>query len=159
MDSSPRAYAGPEVDAWSCGVILYALLCGSLPFDDEHVPNLFKKIKHGSFSLPGHLSENARRLIVRMLMVDPSARITLKEIRRHPWTREQLPLPSCLWQPEPDYVDHEVITHLERVRMTPMPRTHSFSASSARIHHHASRGRQVSKDKGFSLPPQRDCCL
>lgn len=42
-----RAYAGPEVDVWSCAVILYALLCGSLPFDDEHVPNLFKKIKHG----------------------------------------------------------------------------------------------------------------
>lgn len=42
---SGKLYAGPEVDIWSCGIILYALLCGTLPFDDEHVPTLFRKIK------------------------------------------------------------------------------------------------------------------
>ena len=89
---SGKLYAGPEVDVWSCGVILYALLCGSLPFDDENIPNLFKKIKGGIFTLPGHMSDDIKDLISRMLVVDPLQRITIPEIRRHRWFTEALPL-------------------------------------------------------------------
>ncbi|EQC38348.1 CAMK/CAMKL/AMPK protein kinase [Saprolegnia diclina VS20] len=88
---SGNLYAGPEVDVWSCGVILYALLCGALPFDDESIPNLFKKIRGGMYSLPSHLSEHARDLIPRMLVVDPMKRITIPEIRQHPWFQTNLP--------------------------------------------------------------------
>jgi len=88
---SGSLYAGPEVDVWSCGVILYALLCGSLPFDDESIPNLFKKIKSGAYSLPSHLSPLSRDLIPRMLVVDPMKRITIREIRQHGWFQHKLP--------------------------------------------------------------------
>jgi 5'-AMP-activated protein kinase catalytic alpha subunit len=99
---SGRLYAGPEVDVWSCGVILYALLCGSLPFDDESIPNLFKKIKGGIYTLPSHLSPSARDLIARMLLVDPLKRITIPEVRQHPWF--VLHLPRYLAVPPPDTV-------------------------------------------------------
>lgn len=49
---SYRLYAGPEIDIWSCGVILFVMLCGRLPFDDDHIPLLFKKINGQSLSLP-----------------------------------------------------------------------------------------------------------
>ena len=88
---SGKLYSGPEVDVWSCGVILYALLCGSLPFDDESIPNLFKKIKSVMYSLPSHLSSLSRDLIPRMLVVDPMKRITIPEIRQHPWFQHKLP--------------------------------------------------------------------
>ncbi|CAN6452346.1 unnamed protein product [Victoria cruziana] len=97
---SGKLYAGPEVDVWSCGVILYALLCGSLPFDDENIPNLFKKIKGGIYTLPSHLSVGARDLIPRMLVVDPMKRITIPEIRQHVWF--QAHLPRYLAVPPPD---------------------------------------------------------
>ncbi|CAH1437601.1 unnamed protein product [Lactuca virosa] len=97
---SGKLYAGPEVDVWSCGVILYALLCGTLPFDDENIPNLFKKIKGGIYTLPSHLSPGARDLIPRLLVVDPMKRMTIPEIRAHPWF--QAHLPRYLAVPPPD---------------------------------------------------------
>jgi 5'-AMP-activated protein kinase catalytic alpha subunit len=88
---SGKPYLGPEVDVWSSGIILYALLCGSLPFDDENIPNLFKKIKGGIYILPGYLTNLGRDLIAKMLLTNPICRISIKEIREHPWFQIRLP--------------------------------------------------------------------
>lgn len=88
---SGKLYAGPEVDIWSCGVIMYALLCGTLPFDDESIPYLFRKIKGGIYVLPSYLSDSSKDLISKMLVTDPLKRININEIRRHPWFLQDLP--------------------------------------------------------------------
>ena len=112
---SGKLYSGPEVDVWSCGVILYALLCGSLPFDDESIPNLFKKIKGGIYNLPSHLSPGSRDLIARMLLVDPLKRITISEIRSHPWF--VVHLPRYLVVPPPDTLAQATNVDAETLEM------------------------------------------
>lgn len=80
-------YHGSEVDIWSMGVILYALLCGCLPFESDNIDELFRKILRGKYVEPGWLSSGSKRLLRRMLCVDPLKRIRISELINDPWVK------------------------------------------------------------------------
>ncbi|KAF8474695.1 hypothetical protein BDZ91DRAFT_650585 [Kalaharituber pfeilii] len=80
-----KQYVGPEVDVWSFGIVLYVLVCGKVPFDDQSMPALHAKIKRGVVDYPQWLSPDCRNILSRMLVTDPRARAPLSEIMSHPW--------------------------------------------------------------------------
>ncbi|KAJ6490208.1 CAMK/CAMKL/Kin4 protein kinase [Mycena vitilis] len=89
---SEGLYVGSAVDIWSCGVILYAMLAGYLPFDDDpanpdgdNINLLYKYIVSTPLSFPEYVSEAARDLLGMMLVPDPRRRAGLEEVMRHPW--------------------------------------------------------------------------
>jgi len=88
---SGSRYVGSEVDVWSLGVIIFCLVAGHLPFDESTIPALFAKIKSAIYELPYYFSPALRDLVCRILQVDPVARITCSQIRKHPWCLVGIP--------------------------------------------------------------------
>ncbi|WVR03489.1 hypothetical protein IAU60_000480 [Kwoniella sp. DSM 27419] len=80
-----KAYHGSSSDIWSCGIILFALLTGRLPFDDDNIRSLLQKVKIGVFEMPDEIKDPARDLLSKMLEKDPERRITMPEILQHPF--------------------------------------------------------------------------
>ncbi|QEU62559.1 Hsl1 [Kluyveromyces lactis] len=78
-----RKYHGSPSDVWSCGIILFALLTGHLPFNDDNVKKLLLKVQSGKYQMPQWLSVEAKDLISRILVVDPNRRITIDQILQH----------------------------------------------------------------------------
>jgi serine/threonine protein kinase len=80
-----KLYTGPEVDIWSFGIVLYVLVCGKVPFDDQSMPALHAKIKRGLVEYPAWLSNECKSLLARMLVTNPADRAILTEVMNHPW--------------------------------------------------------------------------
>ncbi|XP_068144702.1 uncharacterized protein Sik3 isoform X1 [Drosophila tropicalis] len=81
-------YDGPKSDIWSLGVVLYALVCGALPFDGKTILELKSRVVLGKFRIPFFMSQECEHLIRNMLVVEPDRRYAIKQIIKHRWLSE-----------------------------------------------------------------------
>ncbi|CAG0883653.1 unnamed protein product [Darwinula stevensoni] len=80
-----KKYTGPEIDLWSLGVVLYVLVCGTLPFDGTTLHALRDRVLSGRFRIPYFMSTECESLIRKILVLDPAKRYTLDQVKRHKW--------------------------------------------------------------------------
>ncbi|CAL9122787.1 unnamed protein product [Musa acuminata var. zebrina] len=80
-----QGYDGAKADIWSCGVILYVLLAGFLPFRDDNLMRMYRRVLKAEYQIPPWFSGDARRLVSRLLVADPEKRISIDAIMHHPW--------------------------------------------------------------------------
>lgn len=83
-----RGYDGTKVDVWSCGVVLFVLAAGYLPFNDPNLMVMYRKIYNGEFRCPRWMSPDLRRFLSRLLDTNPETRITVDGMTRDPWFKK-----------------------------------------------------------------------
>lgn len=87
---SRKGYDGAKADIWSCGVILFVLLAGYLPFHDTNLMEMYRKIARGDFKCPNWFPSDVRRLLSRILDPNPNTRISIAKIMESSWFRKGL---------------------------------------------------------------------
>ncbi|CAH9141551.1 unnamed protein product [Cuscuta epithymum] len=83
-----KGYDAAKVDIWSCGVVLFVLMAGYLPFHDQNIMSMYKKIYKGEFRCPRWFSPELTRLLSRLLHTNPETRITIAEIMNNRWFKK-----------------------------------------------------------------------
>ena len=103
-----KGYDGSKADIWSCGVILYALLCGYLPFQGENVMKMYKKALKAEYEFPDWISQEAKNLISNLLVVDPEMRFSIPDIMKDPWFQVGFMRPIAFSMKETTALDDNV---------------------------------------------------
>ncbi|KAH9472680.1 hypothetical protein Pst134EA_003284 [Puccinia striiformis f. sp. tritici] len=136
-----KKYLGEEVDIWSLGIILYALLTGSLPFDDDDEDVMKSMIIAGYFEMPNFLSNEACNLIQSILQQDPKARPSIEKILSHPWFTTP-PLQHTFSEDEPLSRPSPIIEEAQQLIKSPSTSL-STLASADQLHQASSKGSQL----------------
>ncbi|KAK6917695.1 Protein kinase domain [Dillenia turbinata] len=82
---SKRGYDGAKADIWSCGVVLFVLLAGYLPFHDQNLMEMYRKISRGEFKCPQWFQLEVRKLLSKILDPNPYSRITMSKLMENSW--------------------------------------------------------------------------
>lgn len=82
-----KKYCPLSVDIYSCGVVLFVMLTGDLPFDDPNTGKLYKKIMAGDYKIPDYVSSEGKEILIGMLMTNPKKRFTIEDIEKHSWNQ------------------------------------------------------------------------
>ncbi|KAJ0434888.1 putative protein kinase CAMK-CAMKL-CHK1 family [Helianthus annuus] len=150
-----KGYEAAKVDVWSCGVILFVLMAGYLPFNDHNVMVMYKKIYKGEFRCPRWFSPELTRFLKRLLVTNPEKRITIPEIMETRWFKKGFQHIKFYFEDdklfsvkdgeieadEIDYSsDYSTTDSVTRKRVTTMPRPASLNAFDL-----------ISFSRGFSL--------
>ncbi|XP_066516024.1 maternal embryonic leucine zipper kinase [Hoplias malabaricus] len=108
-----KSYIGSEADVWSMGVLLFALLCGYLPFDDDNCMVLYRKITRGHYDNPRWLSPGSILLLNQMMQVDPKRRLTVRQLLDHSWVMNGYSSPVEWHSTRPlGHIDEDCITEM-----------------------------------------------
>ncbi|CAI9087256.1 OLC1v1021283C1 [Oldenlandia corymbosa var. corymbosa] len=149
-----RGYDGEKADIWSCGVILFVLLAGYLPFHNTNLMEMYKKISKGEFRCPQWFPPEVKKLLSRILDPHPCSRITLDKIMENSWFRKgykQIELPDA-YLDEDEEEEEEVIKSADTESPRCILDVHDITESESEGSHHKKEETSSSKATTMMKP-------